>query len=111
MEDKREDSLGDAKSPWIRCASRPEALGLERDHGVTLTRWPQSKTRMTICSRRRTVRLFDGSFAAWFRQAVGEHPRPALERRLDVSRRALHPPQGSEFPTILAVANFCLFGR
>lgn len=29
-----------------------EALRLERDHGLTLTEWPQSETRMTICSER-----------------------------------------------------------
>ena len=29
-----------------------EALRLERDHGLTLVEWPQSETRMTICSER-----------------------------------------------------------
>lgn len=29
-----------------------EALRLERDHGLILTEWPQSETRMTICSER-----------------------------------------------------------
>lgn len=29
-----------------------EALRLERDHGLTLAEWPQSETRMTICSER-----------------------------------------------------------
>lgn len=29
-----------------------EALRLERAHGLTLTEWPQSETRMTICSER-----------------------------------------------------------
>ena len=27
-----------------------EALRLERDHGLPLVEWPQSETRMTICS-------------------------------------------------------------
>lgn len=27
-----------------------EALRLERHHGLTLTEWPQSEARMTICS-------------------------------------------------------------
>jgi hypothetical protein len=30
-----------------------DALRLERDHGLTLTEWPQSMARMTICSERR----------------------------------------------------------
>lgn len=29
-----------------------EALLLERDHGLTIVEWPQSETRMTICSKR-----------------------------------------------------------
>ncbi len=29
-----------------------EALRLERDHGLTIVEWPQSETRMTICSER-----------------------------------------------------------
>ncbi len=29
-----------------------EALRLERDHGLQLTEWPQSETRMTICSEK-----------------------------------------------------------
>lgn len=29
-----------------------EALRLEREHGLQLTEWPQSETRMTICSER-----------------------------------------------------------
>lgn len=29
-----------------------EALRLERDHGLVLVEWPQSETRMTICSER-----------------------------------------------------------
>ena len=29
-----------------------EALRLEREHGLTIVEWPQSETRMTICSER-----------------------------------------------------------
>jgi phage terminase large subunit-like protein len=29
-----------------------EALRLERDHGLALVEWPQTLTRMTICSER-----------------------------------------------------------
>lgn len=29
-----------------------EALRLERDHALTLVEWPQSETRMTLCSER-----------------------------------------------------------
>ncbi len=49
------EQLVAAGRPIRECVYDPmrfssEALRLERDHGLTLVEWPQSETRMTVCS-------------------------------------------------------------
>jgi len=43
-------SVGEIVFDPMRFSS--EALRLERDHGLALVEWPQSETRMTVCSER-----------------------------------------------------------
>jgi hypothetical protein len=61
-----------------------EALRLERDHGLQLTEWPQSETRMTLCSENlhRLVterRLRHPGVAELAATSPMPEPRPPLE--------------------------------
>ena len=81
-----------------------EALRLERDHGLQLTEWPQSETRMTLCSERLHGLVVEGRLGHPGVAELDRHVANAVAKPTPRGWRLVKSAEAAQIDAVIALA-------